>query len=81
MTKVIGVRFRTAGKIYYFSPGKFEIKQGTVHVGDNTHIGIGAVVKNNIDICSNCTIGAGTVVVENLFIEGTYVGTPAKIIA
>ena len=54
---------------------------GTVHVGDNTHIGIGAVVKNNIDICSNCTIGAGTVVVENLFIEGTYVGTPAKIIA
>ena len=27
MTKVIGVRFRTAGKIYYFSPGKFEIKQ------------------------------------------------------
>lgn len=28
MTKVIGVRFRTAGKIYYFSPGKFEIKQG-----------------------------------------------------
>lgn len=28
MTKVIGVRFRTAGKIYFFSPGKFEIKQG-----------------------------------------------------
>ena len=28
MTKVIGVRFRTAGKIYFFSPGEFEIKQG-----------------------------------------------------
>ena len=26
MTKVIGVRFRTAGKIYFFSPGKLEIK-------------------------------------------------------
>ena len=26
MTKVIGVRFRTAGKIYYFSPGKLEIE-------------------------------------------------------
>lgn len=25
MTKVIGVRFRRAGKIYYFSPGKLEI--------------------------------------------------------
>ena len=28
MTKVIGVRFRTAGKIYFFSPGKYEIKKG-----------------------------------------------------
>lgn len=28
MTKVIGVRFRTAGKIYFFAPGKFEITQG-----------------------------------------------------
>lgn len=27
MIKVIGVRFRTAGKIYFFSPGKLEIKQ------------------------------------------------------
>ena len=28
MIKVIGVRFRTAGKIYFFAPGKLEIKQG-----------------------------------------------------
>lgn len=28
MTKVIGVRFRTAGKIYFFAPGKFDIRQG-----------------------------------------------------
>lgn len=28
MTKVIGVRFRTAGKIYFFDPLKFEIKKG-----------------------------------------------------
>ena len=28
MTKVFGVRFRTAGKIYFFSPGKFEVKRG-----------------------------------------------------
>lgn len=28
MTKVIGVRFRNAGKIYYFAPGKFDIKSG-----------------------------------------------------
>ena len=28
MTKLIGVRFRTAGKIYYFDPTRFEIKKG-----------------------------------------------------
>jgi cell fate regulator YaaT (PSP1 superfamily) len=28
MTRVIGVRFRQAGKVYYFSPGKFNVKQG-----------------------------------------------------
>ena len=28
MTTIIGVRFRTAGKIYYFSPGKLELKTG-----------------------------------------------------
>ena len=28
MIKVIGVRFRNAGKIYYFSPGNMEIKTG-----------------------------------------------------
>ena len=39
MTKVIGVRFRTAGKIYFFSPGKFEIKQGD-HVIVETARGI-----------------------------------------
>ena len=34
MTKVIGVRFRTAGKIYYFSPGKFASTKssGTVNI-------------------------------------------------
>ncbi len=28
MTKVIGVRFRQAGKVYYFDPQDFEVKQG-----------------------------------------------------
>ena len=28
MIKVIGVRFRQAGKIYFFSPGKFDINKG-----------------------------------------------------
>ena len=28
MTKVIGVRFRQAGKVYFFAPGKLHIKKG-----------------------------------------------------
>lgn len=39
MTKVIGVRFRTAGKIYYFAPGKHSVKRGD-HVIVETARGI-----------------------------------------
>ena len=39
MIKVIGVRFRTAGKIYYFDPGMLEIKKGD-HVIVETARGI-----------------------------------------
>lgn len=39
MARVIGVRFRTAGKIYYFDPGKLEIKKGD-HVIVETARGI-----------------------------------------
>ena len=52
MTRVIGVRFRTAGKIYYFSPGKYVIKKGD-HVIVETARGVeyGKVVlgKRQID--------------------------------
>lgn len=39
MTKVIGVRFRTAGKIYYFDPGRLPIKRND-HVIVETARGI-----------------------------------------
>lgn len=39
MIKVVGVRFRTAGKIYYFDPQKFPIKKGD-HVIVETARGI-----------------------------------------
>lgn len=51
---------------------------GTVLIGKNTHIGIGATIKNNIIICPNCTVGAGAVVTKNISEEGTYVGVPVK---
>lgn len=39
MIKIIGVRFRNAGKVYYFNPKKFHIKQGD-HVIVETARGI-----------------------------------------
>ena len=39
MANVIGVRFRTAGKIYFFDPGKMEVKRGD-HVIVETARGI-----------------------------------------
>jgi cell fate regulator YaaT (PSP1 superfamily) len=28
MTKVVGVRFRQVGKIYFFAPGKYSVETG-----------------------------------------------------
>lgn len=39
MIKVVGVRFRTAGKMYFFAPGKLEIKTG-MHVIVETARGV-----------------------------------------
>lgn len=51
---------------------------GTVNIGTLTHVGIGAIVKNNVEVCSSCVIGAGAVVVKNICRKGTYLGVPAK---
>ena len=51
---------------------------GTIRIGSLTHVGIGATVKNNTEICSDCTIGAGAVVIKNITEPGTYVGVPAR---
>ena len=51
MTRVIGVRFRTAGKIYYFDPGNFDIKKGD-HVIVETARGVeyGTVLSDPKDV-------------------------------
>jgi len=36
MEKVVGVRFKKAGKIYYFSPGKFELTSGDAVIVETT---------------------------------------------
>lgn len=54
MIKVIGVRFRTAGKIYFFDPVDYEIQKGD-HVIVETARGIefGTVVGNIRHVCDD----------------------------
>lgn len=51
---------------------------GSVKIGKNTWLGIGSVVSNNVNICSGCKLGAGTVVVKDITEPGTYIGVPAR---
>ncbi len=51
MIKVIGVRFRNAGKIYYFSPGKMEIKNGDQVIVETARgVEFGQVVLGNREV-------------------------------
>ena len=51
MTKVIGVRFRQAGKIYFFSPGKLHIKQGDKVIVETARgVEFGSVVSGPKDV-------------------------------
>ena len=51
MTKVIGVRFRQAGKIYYFAPGKLPINQGDKVIVETARgVEFGSVVTGPKDV-------------------------------
>jgi cell fate regulator YaaT (PSP1 superfamily) len=48
MDKVVGIRFRKAGKIYYFDPGDMQLKKGdSVIVNTEQGIGLGQVVEGS----------------------------------
>ena len=51
MARVIGVRFRTAGKIYFFSPGKIDVKRGNQVIVETARgIEFGNVVTGPKDV-------------------------------
>ena len=51
---------------------------GNVEIGECTEIGTGTQIIQGKNICNNCIIGAGAVVVKNIIKAGTYIGVPAK---
>ena len=54
MVEVVGVRFRTAGKIYFFDPKEFQVRSGD-HVIVETARGIefGSVVSERRQVRKN----------------------------
>lgn len=51
---------------------------GTVSVGECSWLGTGTVAINNIEICANVTVGAGSVIIRNIDEPGTYYGLITK---
>ena len=51
-------------------------------IGDNSLVGIGAVILNNAKIGKNCIIGAKSLITENKEIpdNSLVVGSPAKVV-
>ena len=51
-------------------------------IGDNSLIGIGAVILNNVKVGRNCIIGANTLITENKVIpkNSLVIGSPGKIV-
>ena len=51
MTRVIGVRFRPAGKIYFFAPGKYNIHTGDKVIVETARgVEFGTVVTGQRDV-------------------------------
>jgi len=50
------------------------------HMGNGSHIGIGASVIQGITIGKWCTIGAGAVIIKDIPDGATVVGNPGRII-
>ena len=55
-------------------------KRTPATIGDNVYIGPHVCIVEDVKIGSNTTIGAGSVVINNIPINSTAVGCPAKVI-
>lgn len=53
---------------------------GPIVVGDNVHIGTGAIIMPNVHIGNNCIIGCGAIVTKNIPDNSIAVGVPARVI-
>jgi len=53
---------------------------GEVQIGEATFWGTGAKIINGIRVGNNVSVGAGSVIIDNVIDDVTVAGVPAKII-
>ena len=53
---------------------------GAIRIGENTHIGMAAVIMPGVEIGKNCIIGCGAVVTRSIPDDSVAVGVPARVI-
>ena len=57
MVKVVGIRFRNAGKIYYFGPGDLDLKAGMHAIVETARgVEIGTVITNPREVSEESVI-------------------------
>lgn len=59
----------------------FDLKEGPVHIGDNSWIGIRAIILPGVTIGPGAVIGAGSIVTRDIPANAVAVGSPAKVVA
>lgn len=69
----------TVGECCFMAPGSKVA--GFSHVGDRCFIGTGATIIDGVSLGADITVGAGATVIRSLPDPGTYIGTPAVLIA
>lgn len=79
-----GVRFITHDGGVWVLRNSFDLKDGDlfgeINVGDNVHIGMGAIIMPGVHIGDNCVIGAGAIVTKDVPNNSIAVGIPARVL-
>lgn len=60
--------------------GKMMDKIGSITIGDNVYIGMGAYIMPNTIIGNDCIIGAGAIVKGNIPEKSVVVGIPGRVV-
>ncbi len=56
-------------------------KFGRVRIGDNCHIGMGAIIMPGVTIGKDCIVGAGAIVTRDIPDGSIAVGVPARVVS